>query len=169
MAASFGITKDGTHTGVVTFSSEVEHSIKLNDHFNLNDFNNAVDDIKHLNQQTRMDKALRLTQKEMFTAANGGRPDVKKIVIILTDGAQTRKDVKDLEDPAMVARELRDTGYTVLAIGIGSSIDKNELISITGNENHVYSATTFGELTGEAFLDQVDKGVRDEGIYFNKF
>ena len=166
LAASFGISKDGAHAGVVTFSSDVEHSIKLNDHFNLNDFNKAVQGISHMKNYTRIDKALRLTQKEMFTAANGGRPDAKTIVIVLTDGSQTRQGLKDLEDPALVARELRDIGYTVLAIGMGSGADTNELIAITGNEDHVYSATTFEELITEEFLNRVNKGGCEEGIYF---
>ena len=57
----------------------------------------------------------------------GGRPDAKNIVIVLTDGSQTRQGLKDLEDSGLVARELRDIGCTVLAIGIGSEANKKEL------------------------------------------
>ena len=165
LAASFGISKDGARAGVITFSYYTEHSIKLNDHFNLNDFNKAVDNIPHMNHTTRIDKALRLTKEEMFTVANGGRPGVKKIVIIVTDGSQTTTD-KDSKDPALVARELRDIGYTVLAIGIGSEANEKELEEITGDEDHVYSATTFEELITEEFLDRVNKRGCEEGIYF---
>ena len=165
LAASFGISEDGTRAGVVTFSYYTEHSIKLNDHFNLNDFNKAVDNIPLMKHTTRIDKALRLTQKEMFTAANGGREGVNKIVIVLTDGSQTKD--KDAEDPGLVAKELRDIGYTVLAIGIGKGINNTELADIAGNRDNVYSAATFDELVTNEFLDSVNKKGCDEGICFN--
>ena len=153
LAASFGVSEDGARAGVITFSYYVEHSIKLNDHFNLDDFNQAVDKIPLMGHTTRIDKALRLTQKEMFTAANGGREGVNKIVIVLTDGSQTYDD--DSEDPASVAGELRNIGYTVLAVGIGKGVNVTELADIAGGVDNVYSAATFEELIGPTFLSKV--------------
>ena len=169
LAASFQISKDGARAGVITFSSNVKLSIRLNDHFNLDDFNDAVDEIPHMNHTTRIDRALRMTQQEMFTAANGGRSEVKKIIIILTDGVQTRKDVTDLEEPSSVAKELRNMGYTVLAVGIGNGADENELAAITGDGNHVYTADTFEELVTEEFLEKVNKKGCEEGNYISFF
>ena len=167
LAASFGVSEDGARAGVVTFSYYTEHSIKLNDHFNLDDFNQAVDKIPLMGHTTRIDKALRLTQKEMFTAANGGREGVNKIVIVLTDGSQTKDN--DSEDPGQVAKELRNMGYTVLAIGIGKGVNSTELADIAGDKNNVYSAATFDDLITTEFLDNVNKKGCEEGIYINFF
>ena len=161
LAASFGIKENGARAGVITFSYYVEHSVKLNDYFNLDDFNQAVDKIPLMGHTTRIDKALRLTQKEMFTAANGGREGVNKIVIVLTDGSQTKDN--DSEDPGQVAKELRNMGYTVLAIGIGKGVNSTELADIAGDKNNVYSAATFDELITTEFLDNVNKKGCDEG------
>uniref|UniRef100_A0A7M5WVJ2 VWFA domain-containing protein n=1 Tax=Clytia hemisphaerica TaxID=252671 RepID=A0A7M5WVJ2_9CNID len=113
LAATFGVSEDGARAGVVTFSYDTEHSIKLNDHYDLFSFSDAVDKIPLMGHTTRIDKALRLTQSQMFSIANGGRPGVSKIVIVLTDGSQTQ-DV-GAEDPGNVAEELRSMGYKVLA------------------------------------------------------
>ena len=164
LAASFGVSKNGARAGVVTFSSDAEHSIKLNDHFDLASFNDAVEKIPLFGQQTRIDKALRLTQKDMFSIANGGRPGVNKIVIVLTDGSQTND--KDAEDPGFVAGELRDMGYTVLAIGIGKGVNETELVHIAGDKKHVYSAATFEELVGSSFLNQVINSSCSAGMFF---
>ena len=175
LAASFGVSENGARAGVVTFSYYTEHSIKLNDYFDLANFNDAVDKIPLMGHTTRIDKALRLTQKEMFSIANGGRPGVNKIVIVLTDGSQTND--KDAEDPGYVAGELRDMGYTVLAIGIGKGVNETELADIAGNKKNVYSAATFEELITKEFLDTVNKKGCEEGndffffliLYYLKF
>ncbi|XP_066915372.1 collagen alpha-6(VI) chain-like [Clytia hemisphaerica] len=73
LAATFGVSEDGARAGVVTFSYDTEHSIKLNDHYDLFSFSDAVDKIPLMGHTTRIDKALRLTQSQMFSIANGGR------------------------------------------------------------------------------------------------
>ena len=67
---------------------------------------------------TRIDRALRQAQKEFFTAANGGRKNIPKIIILLTDGTQSEDD--DAEDPAKIAKELRGAGMSTIVVGIGS-------------------------------------------------
>ena len=161
LAATFGVSEEGARAGVVTFSYDTEHSVKLNDHYDLASFSDAVDKIPLMGHTTRIDKALRLTQSEMFSIANGGRPGVSKIVIVLTDGSQTQ-DV-GAEDPGNVAEELRSMGYKVLAVGIGSGVNQTELAHITGDKANVYSAASFDELISQDFLGTVNKGGCDEG------
>ena len=62
-------------------------------------FDAAVDAIPLMGFQTRIDRALRLAQKELFAEENGGRENVPEILIVLTDGTQTA--AKDAEDPGM--------------------------------------------------------------------
>ena len=121
LAATYGVSDQGSRAGVVTFSYYTEHSIKLNDHTSLASFNEAVDNIALMGSTTRIDKALRMTQKDLFSIPNGGRPGVNKVLIVLTDGSQTQD--AGAEDPGDVAEELRNAGIRVLAIGIGKGIN----------------------------------------------
>ena len=155
LAATFGVSDEGSRAGVVTFSYYTEHSIKLNDHTDLSSFNEAVDNIALMGSTTRIDKALRLTQKEMFTIANGGRPGVNKVLIVLTDGSQTQD--AGAEDPGDVAEELRKSGIRVLAVGIGKGVNTTELAGIAGDAKNVYSAATFDELISREFLETVNQ------------
>ena len=52
--------------GVVTFSKRAEHSIKMSDNLDIKSFKAAVDDISLMGSYTRIDRALRLAQKELF-------------------------------------------------------------------------------------------------------
>ena len=118
-------------------------------------FNEAVDGIPLMGKTTRIDKALRLAQREMFSLSNGGRPGRPKVLILLTDGSQTAEN--DAEDPVKVADEIRAVGVRLLVIGIGKGIDKEELDKIGGG-NNVFVASTFDELIREDFMDKLKTG-----------
>lgn len=162
LASTFGVSDTGARAGVVTFSYYSQHSIKLNEHTETSTFNDAVDKIPLMGSTTRIDKALRLTQKEMFSIPNGGRPGVNKLLIVLTDGSQTQD--AGAEDPGDVAEELRKAGIRVIAVGIGKGVNTTELAHIAGGKTNVFSAASFDELVSHEFLGQVNKAGCDEGM-----
>lgn len=101
VAQIFGISRDESHVGVVTFSDVAKLSIKLKDHDNPRTFNSAVDAIPLMGSVTRIDRALRAAQEKLFTLKNGARPRTARVLVLLTDGSQTRGS--DAEDPADVS------------------------------------------------------------------
>merc|ERR1712168_1680967 len=76
IAKAFDIVPGVSRAGVITFSARSKHSIKLSDHNDFASFSAAVDAIPLMGFTTRIDKALRLTQMELFAPRNGGRPGV---------------------------------------------------------------------------------------------
>ena len=163
LASTFGVSSNASRAGVITFSYYTEHSIKLNDYQELSSFNAAVDSIPLMGSTTRIDKALRLTQKEMFSVANGGRPGVPKVLILLTDGSQTQ-DV-GAEDPGDIAGELRKDGINIIVVGIGQGVNQTELAHIAGGDANAYSAASFDELVGSDFVNKI----KNEGCRAGKF
>jgi secreted protein with Ig-like and vWFA domain len=153
LAAMFGISSNGSRAGVVTFSFIAQHSIKLNSFNDLDSFNKAVDDIPLMGSTTRIDRALRLTQRQMFTVENGGRVGVTKLIILLTDGSQTPGG--DAEDPDVIADELRNDGFVIIGIGIGSEVNQTELSHISGSKANTYSAATFDSLKDNDFIHKI--------------
>ena len=153
LASSFGISPDGSRAGVVTFSYNAEHSIKLNDYDDLMSFNKAVDKIPLMGSTTRIDKALRLTQRELFSLSNGARPGIPKILVLLTDGSQTED--ADAVDPGSIADELRAQGIKVLVIGIGGGVNQTELLHLGGGQANTFSAASFDELVSSSFIKKV--------------
>nr|KAG5701828.1 hypothetical protein BaRGS_019039 [Batillaria attramentaria] len=65
-------------------------------------------------------EALELLVSDVFTEANGDRPDVPNVAVIITDG----NSGTDVTGPAQNAR---DAGIKLLAVGVGSGIDTSEL------------------------------------------
>ena len=161
LAGAFDISSNGSRAGVITFSYYTEHSIKMNDHQDISSFNKAVDAIPLMGSTTRIDKALRLTQRELFSSQNGGRPGVTKLLILLTDGSQTQD--AGAEDPGFIADEIRRSGIIVLIIGIGADTDETELERMAGGTDNLFNAASFSELNGEEFANQVAERSCEEG------
>ena len=164
LASTFGVSSNGSRAGVVTFSYFSKHSIKLSDHSDIASFNRAVDKIPLMGSTTRIDKALRLAQKELFSLGNGGRVDVPKLLILLTDGTQTQD--AGAEDPGDIAEELRANGINILVVGIGRGINETELTHIAGEEKSVYSAASFESLVENDFIESVTTQSCDKGMIF---
>ena len=153
LAGSFGVSADGSRAGVVTFSYNAEHSIKLDDHTDVVSFNKAVDQIPLMGSTTRIDKALLLAQVELFSSSNGARPGVPKILVLLTDGSQTQDS--DAIDPGDVADDIRSNGIRVLVIGIGAGVNQTELEHLGGGKENTFSAASFDELISGEFIKKV--------------
>ena len=62
---------------------------QMKDHLDTVSFRKAVDAIPLMGMTTRIDRAMRLAQKELFATKNGAREGVTKMLILLTDGSQT--------------------------------------------------------------------------------
>jgi len=153
VAAAFGISKDGPRASVVTFSLKAELSIKFKDYFDITSFNNAVDAIPLMGRLTRIDLALRVAQNDMFTTKNGARAKTPKILILLTDGSQTQS--AGAVNPADISKKLRQNGIHVIVVGIGSGINRGELIRIAGSDDKVFSAASFAELVSSKFTEKL--------------
>ena len=92
---------------------------------------------------TRIDKALRLADTELYSELNGHRAGVAKILVILTDGSQTPD--ADAEDPGNITDEMRTRGYTIIVVGIGPGTDPRELNHMAGGAGRSFRASSFDE------------------------
>ena len=150
IAQSFNISPEGSRAGVITFSARAEHSIKMKDHTNITSFEAAVDAIPLMGLTTRIDKALRLAQQELFSPENGGRPELHQILILLTDGTQTKSS--KAEHPGDIAKEIRKAGIIVIVIGIGDGTTPEELDHMAGGPGKAYIKKSFDDLVAGDFV-----------------
>jgi len=153
VASAFDISPEGSRAGVVTFSYKSEHSIKMSEHTDINSFKKAVDAIPLMGYTTRIDRALRLSQKELFAPKNGGRDDIRDVLILLTDGTQTI--ASGAENPATIMKEIRKSGVETVVIGIGRGTNPRELDHMAGGRGKAFIAGSFDELTGAEFVTKM--------------
>ena len=153
LAASFGISEKGSRASVIAFSYNTDLSIRFNEFTDIDSFNEAVDKIPLMGSTTRIDKALPKAENEMFSIVNGGRPGVPKLLVVLTDGSQT-KDA-DYEDPGDIADGLRKRGINVISVGVGKDTDLTELSHIGGGALNAYTVDSFDQLIGQDFVNKM--------------
>lgn len=84
----------------------------------------------------------------MSRTFQSARPNVRKVLVLLTDGRQT-------QDPDVVAldvasKPLKDMGVKIYAVGVGHKIDKNELEQIASKPSDVFTVDSFTALLGES-------------------
>lgn len=163
LAAVFDIGANASRVGVITFSSKAEHSIKMRDHTSLLSFNEAVDKIPLMGSITRIDRALRLAQKELFNFEYGARPGIPKLLILLTDGVQTKE--AGAEDPSTIADEMRSSGMEVVVVGVGTGINKSELVQIAGGDDYVFTAESFDKLLGSDLVKRISRKACSTGVF----
>ena len=149
VASTFKMGPEQSQIAVISYSDRAQVDIRFGEYSNVNDFNSAVNRVKHQRQRTRIDKALDLANTMVFTPAGGARPDVAKVMVILTDGKQTvTSDSKTLD---VAVRPLLEKNVTVFAVGVGKAIDINELLLLVGNNpENLFRAENFNELAKDS-------------------
>ena len=149
VASTFKMGPNQSQIAVISYSDDAKVEIGFGEYSNVNDLNSAVDRVKHQRKRTRIDKALDLASKRLFTPAGGSRPNVAKVMVILTDGKQTvTSDSKTLDRAAL---PLQQKNVTVFAVGVGKAIDINELLLLVGgNGENLFRAENFDELAKDS-------------------
>jgi len=150
MAAAFTFGPQQTAAGVITYSDEASLVIPLGSHNSRERFQNSVNNIPYTLGRTRIDKALHKANTELFSTQGGARfHQLPQIMVILTDGRQTPDpDAIPLNE---AVRPLHKKGVVVLAVGVGSKIDLNELRQLVQKDSDVFSADNFDDLLQKAY------------------
>ena len=116
---------------------------------------NAIDRIAYSFGYTHTSEAIRVTRKDIYTEKHGDRPNIRDIMVILTDGltnVRTRQTLQEI-------RRLRLAGIHVLPIGIAASIDK-ELDAMATDGGAVFAASFHDLITvRQRILDFILEGM----------
>jgi len=150
LVAAFTVGPDETRVGAIVFSEQVILAFSLDRYDNVEDVRSGLAAIAYMGQTTNTPEALIQTRLQCFSAATGDRPDVNNLAIIVTDGVPfppTRRD------PAIAeAAALRDSGVTMIAIGVTDVIDPDFLKEMSSppqmEDQNFFTATDFSALEG---------------------
>lgn len=121
LVRAFTIGPDATRIGAILFSEQVILQFALNTYDTADAIVAAILGTPYLGQTTNTPEALLQTRTQCFTAANGDRPNIDNLAVIVTDGVPFPSNRRG---PALdEARALKDTGAKIISIGITDSID----------------------------------------------
>ena len=131
--------EDQTRFGAVVFSEAVRLEFPLNRFYDADRIKRQLLALRHFGQETNTPEALRVARDRCFNMANGDRPDVLNVAIVITDGVPYPFNRRQ---PAInEAQVLRAFGTRMIAVGITDQIDVDflrELSSQPQEENQDY-------------------------------
>ena len=141
VAKSFGLAPDQSQAAMILYSNSASVHARFGQYATTEEFAKAVDALPYERGLTRIDRALDLAATGIFPEARAGVP---KLALLITDGTQTpAADAKGLRE---ASEPLRKAGVRVLAVGIGSGVDRDELRLVTETEDDVVLATDYQDL-----------------------
>ncbi|CAH6777790.1 Col6a5 [Phodopus roborovskii] len=126
-----------SQVGVVQFSDYNKEEFQLNTFFTHKDIYAAIDRMSSIKRNTLTGSALTFVN-EYFDLPKGGRPQVRKFLILLTDG----KAQDEVGGPAMA---LRNKGVTIFSVGVYGA-NRAELEEISGDGSLVFHVENFDHL-----------------------
>lgn len=128
------IGADRVQVGVVQFSDINKEEFQLNKYISQSEISDAIDRMPHIGQTTMTGSALTFVS-QYFSPAKGARPNVRKFLILITDG-----EAHDIvKDPAVA---LRQEGIIIYSVGVfGSNV--TQLEEISGRPDMVFYVENF--------------------------
>lgn len=139
LVRAFDVGPDATRVGAVVFSEQVILEFFLSTFDTADAIIQALLNTPYLGQTTNTPEALLQTRTQCFNAANGDRNGVPNLAIVVTDGLPFPPERRQ---PALdEAQTLKDTGATVISIGITAGVDADFLRGMSSSpqiENQNY-------------------------------
>ncbi|KAH9488843.1 hypothetical protein Btru_058664 [Bulinus truncatus] len=132
-----------TRVGVLLFGTAEYLQFYLNRYKTVNETLRAVEAIRYRGGDTYTHRALEYAAKWMLSPGNGARPDVAKIVIVLTDGKST-----DNKKTIAAAKQVKEKGADIFSVGVGNGVDFKELqeMASSPSEQFVFQVNDFRTL-----------------------
>ena len=144
----FTVGPTATRFGVVLFSERVFLEIPLNRFTNAADLKSALRSLRYLGKETNTPEAIRVTREQCFGVANGDRPDIQNVAILISDGVPYPRERRD--QAIQEAQVLRALNARLIAVGVTENIDVHllrELSSVPKLENQdFFRAASFSAL-----------------------
>lgn len=151
LAFSVGVTSYVTHPSVISFGNDAKSNLKFSDHGNLYQIYDTLEELPLMGNQRRIDKGLRLAQKEMFKKRNGVRMDVPRVLVLVTNGPPS--DVSDAEDPVMIVGQLRERGIKIVIVNTAPRNLENDVdFSVAGDGISTHSVVSVNELLSPEYI-----------------
>ena len=142
------LSPTGSRFGVITYSTEARLDIAFEEYLKADELKAAIDVLQFQGGLTRMDKALNVAWRNLFTFSIAARPGIPKVVVLLTDGKET--PIIDYERLSTAVTPFKRSGIAILAIGIGPNADLQELRTLVSMGDNVLVASTFNDLANMA-------------------
>jgi len=143
IAGAFLIHRNLTQIGLMKFSHDVEVLFHLNAYGDRQSMLKAINNVTISGGDTNIAAALRTAREMMFTEQNGSRPDVPKILILLTYGTANLEESNTLPEADLT----KAANITIYTVGVTDEVDEDQLRVIASTPDYFFFAPNFTQLS----------------------
>jgi collagen type VI alpha len=120
------ISSDDTRVAVVSYSDNYAHQFHLNTYTTKQDVQLALRRIPFIGGRTNTAAGIQYMKDQLFTQANGDRPDAPNYAFILSDGNSNINQ----QNTIPMAVQARNQGITMITFAVGTDVNTFELRNI---------------------------------------
>ena len=144
VANTLSIASYASHAALVSYNDVATVHAKLTDYTNFEEFLPAVDKIMHTPGGSRIDQALLLSNRSVFTTEAGMRNNIPRMLILLTAGRQEEES----ESPPLkaVVEPLKRKNTELTVVGIGKNVNSEQMLSLVEDHRDFHLVNTFSDL-----------------------
>ena len=113
------------NVAVIVFSDMAKQVFALNDYNATVDIMLAIEEIPFEGGNANIADGFNQARIQCFNPANGDRPDARNVAVLISPGIVSSPSEREMALAA--ARELKDTGVTLLTVGVTDVVDQNFL------------------------------------------
>ena len=126
LTRTYSIGSNATQISVLQFAENSRVLFPLNAFDNQDEIVQVLQNMSLMNGLRDTTAALLKARAECFSPESGDRQDIPNLAVLITHGAPASP-----EAALDAARALRDSGVTVVAVGITDDVDKNFLSKLS--------------------------------------
>jgi len=127
------------HVALIRYNKNVDVRRTFADSQNANAVMDDVRQVPYRGSGTRTGQAIQYALENIFKTGNGMRGDAPQILVTITDG-------KSQDDVLAPSEAIRAAGISTYAVGIGTTIDRSEVVKISGAEERAFTTASFAAL-----------------------
>nr|XP_018671382.1 collagen alpha-6(VI) chain-like isoform X2 [Ciona intestinalis] len=136
---AFDVGPEETRVAVVQYSTSVQEEFNFGHLLSKQQVLDAIDNMDYIMGDTHTGAALTYMLDEIYSSANGDRPDVPDLAIVMTDGKAQEPDLV-----VEAANRVHEAGVTVYTVGVADySLEEIKVIASDPDKNYVIEALNF--------------------------
>ena len=139
------IGENKTRVSLINYSTKASIITNLTTVYDKTRLLQIVTAMKYEAGSTNTQDALRLANDTVLQESNGMRPiekGISKVVIVITDGESNVSPQLTIPN----ANKIKDRGFSVISVGIGSGINQAELDGMASNKDDVYNVANYDKV-----------------------
>ena len=126
-ANAYSISSDGVRMSVLTYDKEARSLLPVGRGTSVGSLKNALDAAALTDSPRQVENALQFVRRIITYKSDGARNDAGKVVVLMVAGRNARSGLPYVKSEASA---LKDSGASVVVIGMGDDLDENELKSV---------------------------------------